>query len=99
MRWVNKHNTVTPLLAWCLAAVFLFAQTLESAHSHDQHDSDEFASECEICIAGWQLDDIDLASVDPCYNGSSFLPAGFAGSDQITQIIPAYTNVRAPPVS
>ena len=99
MRWVKRHNTTTPLLAWCLAATFLFAQTLASVHSHDDSDQTDHRSECEICIVGSQLDDLDVATVDPFFVASTSFSLGCSFENQIAQLTPADANVRAPPVS
>ena len=89
-----------PLLAWCLAAFFLIAQTQASTHHHDEDGHDDVTTECSTCILGSQLnysiahDDIALSAMVLVWSPLALVP-----ESQFKQVFPADIKARGPPRS
>jgi len=64
---VNRRATFARLCSLLLVAVFLFAQAVSSAHSHDHADEKPLHQICEVCILAVNDDgDFDiLADLEP----------------------------------
>lgn len=87
------------LLAYSLAATFLFFQTQASTHGHlDDHD-DSLTSECAFCVVASHLDDAAPVDTQSIIDISPSVMA-----EPIILAQPAQTDIgkaraRAPPVS
>jgi len=65
MRWAEIDRGDMRLLAWCFAALFLFAQTQAFAHAHFDEEDDGLTPECAVCLVASHLDDVDTTKVQP----------------------------------
>ncbi|MEM9618909.1 MAG: hypothetical protein AAF936_13205 [Pseudomonadota bacterium] len=96
---MENNKRVSRLLAWCLAAVLLFAQVQASAHFHEEDERTGIAAECAICIVGSQIDDAMSTDVDPCLVLPTWASLTPKLERQLTQSNAADATARAPPVS
>ena len=87
------------LLAWCFAALFLFAQTQAFAHTHFDAEHDDLTPECSVCFVASNLDDVDTAKVQPTVDTGEHGSPTLTPTRQPAQQSVLAANARAPPVS